>query len=232
MEREHLGGLAGGMNYWVNALAASASDLFAGGDFTTADGSPASRGRQMGRDPWTGLGSGLNNSVRALALSGTDLYVGGLFLTAGGKVSAYARGNSCRNISGQADLLPFLQSGEFVARFDVTPGITYTVEYSDAIPPPKLAEGDKHDCAENQSGVRRGRVRVPRPRHFCPTFLSRRVPGVLRTARFPRNQRPAWCLLTLFAADTRARNQRSTFEEKWPHRSLLRRPTRRQWPDR
>ncbi len=218
------------MNYWVNALAASASDLFAGGDFTTADGSPASRGRQMGRDPWTGLGSGLNNSVRALALSGTDLYVGGLFLTAGGKVSAYVRGKSGRNIARQPDLLPILAERRVRGPLRCHARDYLYGRILGCYPPPKLAEGDKHDCAENQSGVRRGRVRVPRPRHFCPTFLSRRVSGVLRTARFPRNQRPAWCLLTLFAADTRARNQRSTFEEKWPHRSLLRRPTRRQWP--
>jgi hypothetical protein len=67
----------------------SGSDLFAGGNFTTAGGIAANSIAKWDGSTWSAPGSGLNGSVSALALSGSGLYVGGAFTTAGGKVSAY-----------------------------------------------------------------------------------------------------------------------------------------------
>jgi len=86
--------LAGGMNGSVHALASFDDNLggdpwlFAGGNFTTAGGVPASGIARWTGSSWVALGSGLNNAVRALAVyndgSGPALYVGGSFTTAGG----------------------------------------------------------------------------------------------------------------------------------------------------
>src|SRR5206468_9775503 len=66
------------------------SDLYVGGGFTTAGGTPAKHIAKWNGSSWTALGSGVNDWVSALAVSGSDLYAGGAFTTAGGKVSAYA----------------------------------------------------------------------------------------------------------------------------------------------
>ena len=68
----------------------SGSDLYAGGDFTTAGGSAANYIAKWNGSSWSALGSGMNGcTCAALAVSGSDLYAGGNFTTAGGKVSAY-----------------------------------------------------------------------------------------------------------------------------------------------
>jgi hypothetical protein len=68
----------------VYALAVSGSDLYAGGRFTTAGGSPANSIAKWNGITWSPLGSGMDGSVSALAVSGSDLYAGGGFTTAGG----------------------------------------------------------------------------------------------------------------------------------------------------
>jgi predicted small lipoprotein YifL len=75
--------LGSGINGWVAALAMSGTDLYAGGQFTTAGGVPASNIAKWNGSAWSALGSGMNNAVIALALSGTDLYAGGYFTRAG-----------------------------------------------------------------------------------------------------------------------------------------------------
>src|ERR1051326_1200835 len=85
------GWFGAGTNYYpsVYALALSSSDLYAGGDFTSASGIPANHIAKRTGTNWLALGSGLNGTVRALAVSGDDLYVGGDFTTAGNKSSPY-----------------------------------------------------------------------------------------------------------------------------------------------
>jgi hypothetical protein len=68
----------------VLALAASGSDLYAGGYFTTADGSPANYIAKWDGTSWSALGSGMDGGVYALAVLGNDLYAGGGFTTADG----------------------------------------------------------------------------------------------------------------------------------------------------
>ncbi len=74
----------------VHALAVSGSNLYAGGYFALADGSPANYIAKWDASRWSVLGSGMGGGqVLALAGLGNDLYVGGQFTTAGGKLSPY-----------------------------------------------------------------------------------------------------------------------------------------------
>ncbi len=71
----------------VHALAVSGSDLYAGGNFTTAGGGPATNIAKWDGSSWSALGSGMDYEVSALAVSGGDLYAGGYFTTAGGSAA-------------------------------------------------------------------------------------------------------------------------------------------------
>ncbi|HXJ60727.1 MAG TPA: hypothetical protein VNU68_29130 [Verrucomicrobiae bacterium] len=78
----------------VVALTVSGGDLYAGGRFQTAGGSPANSIAKWDGSHWTALGSGAygpptHSSVLALAVMGNDLYAGGGFTIAGGKLSGY-----------------------------------------------------------------------------------------------------------------------------------------------
>ena len=55
----------------------SGSDLYAGGFFTTAGGSPANYIAKWNGTNWSALGSGMDRPVFAFAASGTDLYAAG-----------------------------------------------------------------------------------------------------------------------------------------------------------
>jgi len=74
----------------VYALAVSGSNVFAGGDFSSADGVAANNIARWNGSSWSALGSGVRsvyNSggvVHALAVAGEDLYAGGRFTNAGG----------------------------------------------------------------------------------------------------------------------------------------------------
>lgn len=77
----------GGLNARVRALAPLATgDVVAGGDFTVADGIPASRIARLNSNTntWAPLGGGTNGSVFAIAtLGGSQVIAGGSFTTAG-----------------------------------------------------------------------------------------------------------------------------------------------------
>src|SRR2546428_711390 len=78
-----------GVKNTVHALAVSGSDVYAGGEFTTAGECVARSVAKLSGGSWTALGSGMSNPVYALAVSGSDLYAGGLFTTAGGSTAKY-----------------------------------------------------------------------------------------------------------------------------------------------
>jgi len=77
-------GLGGARFPSVEALAVSGSDLYVGGEFTTAGGIAANYIAKWNGSTWSALGSGMNNTVMALAVAGGDLYAGGSFTVAGG----------------------------------------------------------------------------------------------------------------------------------------------------
>ena len=93
-----------GLNDAVKALAASDSDLYAGGDFIEACGnetcdsgnSPARHIARWNGSSWSALGNGLNDNVYALAVSGGDLYAGGDFTQICGDAACSA-GNTPAN---------------------------------------------------------------------------------------------------------------------------------------
>ncbi len=69
---------------YVYALAASGTNLYAAGEFTTAGDVAANNIAMWNGSTWQSLGSGVNGPVYALAVMGTNLYAGGWFDTAGG----------------------------------------------------------------------------------------------------------------------------------------------------
>jgi hypothetical protein len=73
----------------VYALAVSGSNVYAGGFFTAAGGSPANHIAEWNGTSWSALGSGVDNQVRALAVWGGSVYVGGYFTNAGGSAVSY-----------------------------------------------------------------------------------------------------------------------------------------------
>lgn len=79
-------GMSIGMPATVYALATDASgNVYAGGFFTTAGGTPANRVAKWDGSSWSSLGAGLNQGVSALAIdAGGNVYAGGNFTTAGG----------------------------------------------------------------------------------------------------------------------------------------------------
>jgi hypothetical protein len=80
----------------VNALAASGTNLYAGGFFTSAGGVSATNIARWNGSSWSALGSGISGAgvsgygpyVYALAVSGTTLYAGGMFTMAGGSAAS------------------------------------------------------------------------------------------------------------------------------------------------
>lgn len=82
-------GINNGTNGWVWALAVMGSDLYVGGNFTTAGGIPVNHIAKWNGSGWSALissngSTGINGIVTALAVSGTTLYASGWFTTAGG----------------------------------------------------------------------------------------------------------------------------------------------------
>ena len=83
-------GINNGTNGEVWALAVIGSDLYVGGNFTTAGGNTVNHIAKWNGSSWSPLVSGsngvngINGTVTALTVIGTDLYAGGWFTNAGG----------------------------------------------------------------------------------------------------------------------------------------------------
>lgn len=88
------GGLGGGVDGSVFAIAGYDGVVIAGGNFQNAGGAAASRVARWNGEQWDGLSGGTNGTVYAMVSSGPDLYVGGFFSTAGGQsANSVARWN-------------------------------------------------------------------------------------------------------------------------------------------
>src|SRR5207237_6392188 len=75
-----------GTNGIVYAIAVSGSDVYVGGNFTTAGGVSAHYIAKWNGSTWSALGNGMDGTnpyVYAIAISGSDVYVGGNFTFAG-----------------------------------------------------------------------------------------------------------------------------------------------------
>ncbi len=83
--------------------------LYAGGDFTTASGTPVSHIARWDGANWSGLGGGLNEWTAALTVfddasgSGNALYVGGIFTRAIDSGDSYLAKWGCGAIAGDLD---------------------------------------------------------------------------------------------------------------------------------
>ena len=125
----------GGNGYpYVHALVVSGTNLYAGGEFTTAGGVAANYIAKWDGSAWSALGSGVNSAttptVETLAAdSAGHLFVGGYFDLAGTNVSPFI---------AQANLLPSpaatlsIRVGGGVVILDChgVPGSTYAVQRS------------------------------------------------------------------------------------------------------
>jgi len=99
----NLVGGASAINNFVNTIAISGTDVYVGGNFTSAGSvSGADYIARWDGTTWSGLLSGtfgISNTVNTIAISGTDVYVGGNFTNAGNVPGAdyIARWNSASN---------------------------------------------------------------------------------------------------------------------------------------
>ena len=78
------------MNSAVFTLAVAGTNLYAGGTFTQAGGSPATNIARWNGSTWSALGSGTDGTVYALAFDSSGyLYAGGSFTAAGSVAANY-----------------------------------------------------------------------------------------------------------------------------------------------
>ena len=68
----------------VQALAVIGTDLYVGGQFSTAGGIPALNLARWNGTSWSTVGTGPNGPILALTAAGTTLYAGGVFTLVGG----------------------------------------------------------------------------------------------------------------------------------------------------
>jgi len=76
--------IGGDVNDYVYAMLEFQGDMYAAGQFTMANGSPAAGIARWDGTAWNALGSGMNGTVYALAEYNGLLYAGGSFTMAGG----------------------------------------------------------------------------------------------------------------------------------------------------
>ena len=78
-----------GVNNFVYAMEEYNGDLYVGGSFTSAGGSPASKIARWDGSAWFAIGAGVNGTVYDMKEFGGVLYVAGNFTTAGGAPANY-----------------------------------------------------------------------------------------------------------------------------------------------
>src|SRR6266496_5486393 len=78
--RLHLPGIHGE----VHAVATRDTDVYAGGEFTSADGVIVNNIAHWNGTNWEPMGGGVNGRVNAIAVWGTDVIAAGTFTNAGG----------------------------------------------------------------------------------------------------------------------------------------------------
>ncbi len=89
--------------------------LYAGGDFTTADGTTVNHIANWNGTTWTAVGSGFDDSVNTLCVYGGKLYAGGFFTTSGGTACgglAVWSGSSWEPVGGDISItgdIPFVR---------------------------------------------------------------------------------------------------------------------------
>jgi PKD repeat protein len=81
--------LGTGVNSYVRGITAYNGNIIAGGDFTQAGATAASRVAKWNGTSWSALSSGMNDYIRALHVYNGELYAGGAFTIAGGNPRNY-----------------------------------------------------------------------------------------------------------------------------------------------
>jgi hypothetical protein len=78
--------MGSGVDSGVRAICAINSDLYIGGDFTTANGITVNRicKYNTSNSTFSAMGSGVNNFVNTIGAINSDLYIGGFFTNANG----------------------------------------------------------------------------------------------------------------------------------------------------
>jgi hypothetical protein len=151
----NLVGGASAINNFVKTIAISGTDVYVGGNFTSAGSvSGADYIARWDGTNWSGLLSGtfgISNTVNTIAISGTDVYVGGAFINAGGVPGAdyIARWNSANNTwnlvggaSAISGFFPFVGTivlsgtdvyvGGFFTNAGNVPGASYIARWNSA----------------------------------------------------------------------------------------------------
>ncbi len=123
--------LGSGLDGWspeppyAHTLVTSGNDLYVGGSFTTAGGTPANNIAKWDGSSWSTLGSGVNGAVDSLAADGSGhLFVGGRFSVAGTNVSPFI---AQANLATTSPVPPHFEnwrqiSGQFGFDLDGPPG--------------------------------------------------------------------------------------------------------------
>jgi hypothetical protein len=101
-------GVTGGVDgyFFVDALAISGTNLYAGGYFSAMGGVSANYIAQWNGSAWSAVGSGMDDIVHTLTFFGGNLYAGGSFTNAGGKSALYIaqwNGSSWSALGGGLD---------------------------------------------------------------------------------------------------------------------------------
>src|SRR5438128_6703210 len=105
------------MDFSVNRIAVSGTDVYVGGDFSMAGGMPANHIAKWNGSVWSNMGSGFNAIFEDLAVSGTDVYATGILLTPNGGSRGYVgkwNGSGWTELgSGMTGPLPWSYAGVY-----------------------------------------------------------------------------------------------------------------------